>query len=134
MRAIILCFILTAAPAMAQQFSAGVKAGGQLLDDIDSYWGASESKHWVAGATVEIALPFRLAVEVDAWDFPVLLKYRPGRLFISGGYAASLTGSTITSPITARTTAPWRGPGWNSGAGACTSPLNSAIPAGRTSR
>lgn len=101
----------------AQQVAVGLKAGARLTGDIDSYDAQSESKRYLLGPAVELALPLRFSVEVDAlyhrtgfrtafsnfgggyqagyraneWEFPMLLKYRlpfPAvRPFVEVGYA-----------------------------------------------
>lgn len=102
-------------PAFAQGFSVGVKAGVPLTDafhavsgnfrDIPSYF--SNPPRYTLGPTVELRLPLRLSIELDAlykrlnynsntdggahgfqlagttgnsWEFPLLLKHR-----LSGG-------------------------------------------------
>jgi len=116
-----------------QSFSLGVKAGGRLTDDLISPMGsaASESKRYIAGPTMELGLPLRLSLEADllyqhvgynsgfsgpmssstdrvranAWEIPVLLKYRPRfpilRPFVEAGVAPRLmSGATVDSTYT----------------------------------
>jgi outer membrane receptor protein involved in Fe transport len=92
---------------LGQSISLGVKAGGRLGDDIATSHDSatSESKRYTAGPMVEFGLPLGLSVEADAlyqrqgyrstygsfagtsfsrvsanaWEVPVLLKYRPGK-------------------------------------------------------
>lgn len=95
---------LLAATAMAQPFSAGIKAGLPLTDFVNTVNGVTSTKtnRYLVGPTAELHLPWGLGVEVDAlyrhfqytnivgstlgalgsvnssgdWEFPVLLKYR----------------------------------------------------------
>jgi len=111
---------LFTATAFAQRVSLGVKGGVRLNDDLESGGeGAkvSESKRYTLGPTVELKLPHRLSLEIDAlykrlgtssyskditgwgisrdrsnsWEFPILAKYRLVRKlpapYVSGGYA-----------------------------------------------
>lgn len=104
----------------AQQFEVGVEGGIRTTDDffsVGSFTMTSESKRYIVGPTVEVGLPKRFSVEVDAlyhrfgftalyvagenfqyvrertnsWEFPVILKYHlPVRLlhpFVGIGYA-----------------------------------------------
>jgi hypothetical protein len=95
--------LLTGQVCLGQSFSIGVKAGGRLTDDISSIGSAtSESKRYIVGPMLELGLPLGLSVEVDAlyqrqgylssfsgiagsstdrvranaWEVPVLLKYK----------------------------------------------------------
>lgn len=113
LRLVLLGFI-TVAAASAQPFGVGAKIGRPLSDAFDSISGSntqegyeSETASYVVGPFVELRLPFRFAVEVDAlyrslefgrvapssggglilrpteadsWEFPFLLKKR-----MSGG-------------------------------------------------
>jgi hypothetical protein len=96
-------------PCFGQSFSVGVKAGGQLTDDLSSpsSWASSESKRYTLGPMATLELPCRLALEVDllyrrtgyrtsfgyfgggfnervranSWEMPILVQYKlPGRL------------------------------------------------------
>jgi hypothetical protein len=106
---------MAAAPAFGQRLALGVKGGVRATDDFLSGSATSESKRYVVGPMVEIVLPHRLGLEVNAlyrrfgyrsggqgspfadfternrgnsWEFPMLLKYRfAGRLYAAGGYA-----------------------------------------------
>jgi hypothetical protein len=89
--------------ANAQLFSFGIKAGGVVTGALDSAaWSTSEAKRYTAGPMIEIHLPMRFSVEVDAlykragerdaacqftycsfssvranvFEFPFLLRYR----------------------------------------------------------
>ena len=111
MRVLILILLLNF-PASAQPVTIGVKGGTRIMNDIEGS-GVSESKRYLFGPSVEIKLPFRFAVEADAlysrsgfrasnysfaggytegqranaWEFPLLAKYRPLRhMFVEGGY------------------------------------------------
>jgi len=100
--------VLTAAPSLAQMVSAGVKAGVPLGDAFtsaatyDAYDFKSDARRYLAGGTVEVHLPLRFSIELDAiykktgfstyfqstdigrfsdrvaanqWEFPLLAKY-----------------------------------------------------------
>ncbi len=134
-----LLLLLTAA-AFAQPFSYGVKGGLPMNDFISVTQGASTStNHYLFGPTAEVRLPFGLGVEFDilyrrfnynssgplaslvgtyanattanAWEFPLLAKYRfKGKVvhpFVDAGVSwdklSGLT-QTATSVIKAVTT------------------------------
>ena len=113
-------FFLSGNVSPAQQVEVGVEGGIRTTDDffsVGSFRMTSESKRYIVGPTVEIRLPKRFSVEVDAlyqrfgftgsysagenfmmtreransWTFPVILKYHlPVRLahpFVGIGYA-----------------------------------------------
>lgn len=94
---------LTGHVCFGQSLAIGVKAGGRLTDDMSSIGSAtSESKRYSVGPMLEFGLPLGLSVEVDAlyqrqgyrssfsgiagsstdrvranaWEVPVLLKYK----------------------------------------------------------
>lgn len=98
-------FLLGAASACPQPFSAGLKAGAPLTDFFNTVQNVSSSvpNRYIIGAMAELRLPFGFAVEGDvlyrhlnyadhvpttpvvttndqatssAWEFPVVLKYR----------------------------------------------------------
>jgi opacity protein-like surface antigen len=123
MTRLLFLFILTAASALCQPFSAGVKVGVPLSDFVDTartqnFDYLAHTNRYLFGVTAELRLPFGLGVEVDAlyrhfgfsgtgtgitanqtfsttanaWEFPLLAKYRfgstgPLRPFIDGGLA-----------------------------------------------
>ncbi len=128
----ILCasaLLLTVQACLGQSLSLGVKAGGRLTDDMSSIGAAtSESKRYIVGPTLELGLPLGLSVEVDAlyqrqgyqsgfssfagsstdwvranaWEVPVLAKYRlPVPFFkpyVEAGIAPRLmSGASISS-------------------------------------
>jgi len=68
----LLCLLLlSAAAALAQPFSFGVKGGLPLTDFLDAarsqnFTATSTTNRYIAGATAELRLPFGLGVEVDA--------------------------------------------------------------------
>lgn len=125
MRTIALFLCLTAGPACGQWFALGVKGGLRASDDMGkTFFSETESKRYVVGPTVEIGLPGRWRVEVDAlyhrfgyrtdqgsvfgsssardrgnsWEFPILLKcHLPARLFVSGGYAPRILSGKETA-------------------------------------
>jgi hypothetical protein len=97
--------LLVAAAASAQPFSWGIKGGLPMNDFIDVTQGASTTTNrYIVGPTAELRLPFGLGVEFDilyrhfnysssgplasvvgsfsnattanAWEFPLLAKYR----------------------------------------------------------
>jgi hypothetical protein len=98
-----------------------VKGGLRVTGDLDGY-AASESRNYLVGPAVEVKLPLRLSVEVDAlysrfglrttngdfgssytqsqransWEFPILAKFRPLRpVFVEGGFVPrTMSGST----------------------------------------
>jgi len=110
-------FVLLAPAALAQPLSFGVKGGVPLTDAFKGpalYSLRSEGGTYAVGPVVELNLPFRLSVELDAlyrpvryqhqdrdgtlsrvsgssWEFPVLLKYRltggPARPYLAAGLA-----------------------------------------------
>jgi hypothetical protein len=97
--------LLLSTPAISQIVSAGVKAGAPLEDafaDESNYSLTSEARRYLVGGTVEVHLPLRISVELDAiykrtgfltyfqsldighssdrvsanqWEFPLLAKY-----------------------------------------------------------
>jgi opacity protein-like surface antigen len=114
---------LGAASAFSQPFSFGVKAGVPLTDFLaaarsQSFSFSANSHRYIAGATVELRLPLGLAVEADvlyrrlnyegsgsslssqttgnAWEFPLLAKYRlPGK-FVRPYVDAGLAWDTLS--------------------------------------
>jgi len=125
-----LLFLLGAVAACSQPFSAGVKIGVPLTDFISTVTNVSSSvpNRFIGGVTGELRLPFGLGVEVDilyrrlhyqytaknplggltidrttanAWEFPLLVKYRfPMKLarpYVDAGVAFdTLSGLTDT--------------------------------------
>jgi len=109
--------------AVAQPISAGLKVGVPLTDALNAQPIATASTHrYAIGPYVELRLPFKFSVEVDAlyrsyeyrltpgalttsvgsWEFPVLAKYKllPGPIkpYVEGGLVFSrLTG--ISNPV-----------------------------------
>jgi hypothetical protein len=104
--------------AVAQPVSVGVKFGVPVTDALETFQGnqaayVSNTHRYVVGPTVQLNLPFRFSIEVDAlyrpgiinqfgvgsptstrtvansWEFPVLGKYAiwggPARPFIDAG-------------------------------------------------
>jgi opacity protein-like surface antigen len=104
----VLCF-----PAAAQPISAGIKLGAPFTEAFRTQAPyINRTDNFVIGPTVELHLPFRFGIEVDAlyrnykydsltaaaaggptsarsWEFPVLAKYRliggPLRPYVLGG-------------------------------------------------
>ena len=99
-----LAIFLLSTPCFSQTVSVGVKAAARVTSDLDGD-AASESKHYLVGPTVEIALPYDFSFEADAlynragyssttygllgesftermransWQFPLLTKYHFG--------------------------------------------------------
>jgi len=111
---------------VAQQVEVGVEGGIRTTDDLSGTV-TSESKRYIVGPTVDIRLPKRFSVEVDAlyqrfgftgfesiartfanvrertnsWEFPVILKYHlPIRLvhpFVGIGYAPQIVNGSDVS-------------------------------------
>jgi hypothetical protein len=101
--------------AAEQPLSFGIKGGGRLTGDLDSFFATSESRHYTVGPMATIALPLGLRVEVDAlyrrvayrtagtdilggfyserqtansWEFPILLRKNIAHgLYAAAGYA-----------------------------------------------
>ena len=119
MRAVFLCLALAGA-SFAQPVSIGVKAGVPLTDFVDAVKGDhsayfTNTKRYTVGATVELHLPARFSIEIDAlykrfgfdgqsesagsttltrtrgnsWEFPLLAKFEvvpgPVRPFVDAG-------------------------------------------------
>lgn len=100
-------FAVSLAPARAQPFSAGIKAGipfGDALTDAGTgkFTLPTSTGRWTFGPMFEIHLPARLGVEVDLlyrrytvtnavgeWQFPIVGKYRfssgPVRPYVGAG-------------------------------------------------
>lgn len=123
------CFLalLAAGSCCAQRIGFGIKGGVRATDDIDSYSAESESKRYVIGPMIDVALPLGFGVEVDAlyrrtgfrtgnggfwgsfqaryrantWEFPMLLKYRLPLPFVKPyaevGYAPRHIAGSYTS-------------------------------------
>ncbi|MFY9725590.1 MAG: outer membrane beta-barrel protein [Bryobacteraceae bacterium] len=100
----LLLLLLAGGVALAQPFSAGLKAGLPLTDFLNEVQGTStaNTNHYLVGPEVEVRLPFSLSIEFDAlyrhfsytnvlgsagsavtsigsagnWEFPLVLKYR----------------------------------------------------------
>jgi hypothetical protein len=100
----LLSLLLIAGTALAQPFSAGLKAGLPLTDFLNEVQGTSTTttNHYLFGPEVELRLPLGLSVEFDAlyrhfsytnvlgsatnavtsigsagnWEFPLVAKYR----------------------------------------------------------
>jgi hypothetical protein len=119
--------ILASYACFGQEVSVGVIGGAMATDDLTGAGATSVSKRYVVGPTVEIGLPLRLEVEVDAlyrregyqtsfsgqlstifaderansWEFPILLKYRfpspVARPFLEAGYAPRVIHGSISS-------------------------------------
>jgi hypothetical protein len=96
--------VLMGGAALAQPFSAGLKAGLPLTDFLNEVQGSSttNTNHYLFGPEVEVRLPFGLGIEFDAlyrhfsytnvigsaenavtsigssgnWEFPLVVKYR----------------------------------------------------------
>jgi len=100
----LLLLLLVGGAALAQPFSAGLKAGLPLTDFLSVAQGTSttNTNHYLFGPEVEVRLPFGLGIEFDAlyrhfsytnvlgsatdavtsigssgnWEFPLVAKYR----------------------------------------------------------
>ena len=114
MKLLFLASVLAVA-SYAQPISAGLKIGAPLTDALHLSSNATlaqvtaDTNHYVVGPYIELKLPFRFSVEVDAlyrsydyrlappapnnsigsWEFPVMAKYKllggPVRPYIEGG-------------------------------------------------
>ena len=119
--------ILSGCVCFGQELSVGVIGGAMATDDLTGAGATSVSKRYVVGPALEIGLPLRLEVEVDAlyrregyqasfssqfytafyderansWEFPILLKYRfpspVARPFLEAGYAPRVIHGSISS-------------------------------------
>jgi hypothetical protein len=113
----LLCFLVAGAFASAQPFGAGLKVGVPATDAFKVFPVPSlavftaESPRYLVGPYVELRLPAKMAVEVDAlyrsydfrsagvgasassWEFPVLIKHRffagPVRPYFDAGVSFS---------------------------------------------
>jgi hypothetical protein len=124
----ILVFLFLTACVFAQPVSVGVKAGVPFNTAPDVVQGHSlDSRYWTIGPTVELRLPARFAISLDAlyrtfdssfqrnagsavfshsteaghWEFPLYLKYRfaegPIQPFVSAGGALGYARTTGTA-------------------------------------
>ena len=89
------CFFVLSSLLAAQSFTFGVKGGAFITDPAEQF---DQSRPYVVGPSIELALPARFAVEADAlysrfgsslfsatssgsrirgnsWEFPILGKY-----------------------------------------------------------
>lgn len=121
LKRIVLCFLSVAAAASAQPFGAGLKVGVPATDAFKVFpfptpgVFTGESPRYTFGPYIELRLPARMAVEVDAlyrsydfriadrigltsqsgssWEFPVLIKHRfvagPVRPYFDAGLSFS---------------------------------------------
>lgn len=99
----------------AQPLSFGIKGGGRITSDLDSYFSTSESRRYTVGPMATVGLPFGFRLEVDAlyrrvgylvansdilggssnlrergnsWEFPIILRKTLWRGIYGGvGYA-----------------------------------------------
>jgi len=74
---------LTCCACAGQSLSLGVTGGGRPTDDVTSS-ATPESRRYVVGPMIELALPLGFAVEVDA------LYHRNGYLIANGNFAGSV--------------------------------------------
>jgi outer membrane protein W len=143
--------LLGAASAIAQPVSFGVKVGVPLTDffstvESKNFGFNSNTKQYIAGADMEVRLPFGLGIELDAlyhplsyagssngasetvtahsFEFPLLLKYRfPSKVvrpFVDAGAAFSTLSdlkTTVTNVVA-------------NGAGTAKSPIGFVMGAG----
>lgn len=91
----------------AQSFSLGIKGGGRLTSDLDSFFATSESRRYSVGPMATLGLPLGFRLELDA-----LYRrdgYRTANSDILGGsYAERDRGNSWEFPILLRRTV-WRG-------------------------
>lgn len=122
--------LLTGCICFGQSVSVGVIGGVRATDDLTGGGATSESKRYTVGPSLEVGLPFRLAVEADAlyrragfrtsasngsyyvrgaehanlWEVPILLKYKmplPAvKPFLEAGYAIRVVGGSVRSSYT----------------------------------
>lgn len=91
----------------AQTLSVGIKGGGRLTGDLDSFWATEESKRYAVGPMVTAGLPAGFRVEFDALYRQV--GFRSSNSDILGGsYTARYRGNSWEFPIVLRK-ALWRG-------------------------
>lgn len=101
----LLTLVLTCCALSGQPVTIGVIGGARTTDDVNTSFITPESRRYVVGPSVELALPLNFALEVDAlyrrqrygyhappiiglsgiyteseransWEFPILLKYK----------------------------------------------------------
>jgi hypothetical protein len=116
MKKVILAVFLAAMPALAGPLEVGFKAGVPLTDFLSAarspnFGFNSQTKRYILGTSVQLNLPAGFALELDllyrrmsyeavdgtsqvtanAWEFPLLVKYRfgagPVRPFVAAGAA-----------------------------------------------
>ena len=117
---------LSSSLCSGQSLSIGVKGGVRANDDITGD-ATSESKRYTVGPMVELGLPLRLSIEVDAlyrregyrtsfgnfaggfddrersnsWEFPMVLKYRLAfpvvSPYVEAGYAPRVISGSVDS-------------------------------------
>jgi len=133
---VVLVWVAIMVPADGQILSFGIKAGGEVNPGLDVdglVFAVSEAKPYAFGPTVQVRLPLKLAVEIDAlynrtgyrvdlcistycsvevgranvFAFPVLVKYRlfrgPFSPYVSGGPAYRHVGRTSGTALNWRT-------------------------------
>jgi hypothetical protein len=118
--------ILTSCVCFGQSISIGVIGGVRTTDDLAGGGATSVSKRYAVGPTLEVGLPFGLAVEADAlyrragfqvsassgsyyifgderanlWEVPILLKYRipltAARPFLEAGYVSRVIAGSVS--------------------------------------
>ena len=91
----------------AQPFSLGIKGGGPLMGDLDSYWATSESKRYTVGPMVTAGLPFGFRLEFDALYRRVGYRTANGDI-LGGSYTERDRGNSWELPMVVRRTL-WRG-------------------------
>jgi hypothetical protein len=118
--------ILTSCVCFGQTVSVGVIGGVRATDDLTGGGATSVSKRYAVGPSLEVGLPFGLAIEADAlyrrtgfqvsassgsyyifgderanlWEVPILLKYRipltAARPFLEAGYVSRVIGGSVS--------------------------------------
>ncbi len=101
-------FSLFLCPAVmtAQPFGFGIKAGGRITGDLDSFWATSESKRYAVGPMVTARLPLGFRLEFDALYRRV--GYRTAFAGLGGSSAERDRGNSWEFPLIVRR-ALWRG-------------------------
>lgn len=121
--------LVTCCGCAGQAVTLGVLGGGRATDDVTPF-ATPESRRYVFGPSIELDLPLRLAIEVDAlyhrvgyeygsttsdpafmereransWEVPLLLKYKlpvPAiKPFVEVGIAPRTISGTVTDSVT----------------------------------
>jgi hypothetical protein len=126
LRTISVSILLACSVCFGQSLSIGIAGGAGTTDDLTGAGATSVSKRYVLGPALDIGLPFRFGIEVDAlyrregyqsafgnfaynsftderansWEFPMLLKYHLPfaviKPFVEAGYAPRVIQGSIS--------------------------------------